>query len=244
MIEINISKGQIERAKQQYAFYNINNSFTKGESQIYGALGEIIFKDYYDLKDCSYIGDKDYDFLYKNKKIEIKTKKTSVQPRPYYLCSISINSLTQKCDEYVFVRILKDMSRGWICGWITKKDFFDKGFYGREGDVDPSSNDDFRFKEDCLNVPITELRIEYSGNITIDFLKKNFKISQETPFILTEYKRLKELNGGELNVRIVYEPETNKLTVQELNRGNLFNGYIHNQKQFIYLFDKLLKLNF
>ena len=242
MIEILINKDQIERAKELYDFYNINNSFTKGESQIYGALGEILFIDYYNLNNSSHIGHADYDFMFKNKKIEVKTKKSSVQPRPYYLCSLPINSLHQRCDEYVFVRILKDMSKGWICGWISKKDFFTKAFYGKEGEIDPTSKEGFSFKEDCINVPISELKVEYSGELSKKFLQTYFKITQEIPFIITDYKVFKQLDAGELTIRILYEYEKNKLTVQELNKGNLFDGYIKNQKQFIYLFKHLLKM--
>ncbi len=242
MIEVSITKEQIERAKNLYGFYNIPNSFTKGESQIYGALGEIIFADYYNLNKSSHIGDKDYDFLYRNKKIEIKTKKTSKRPLPYYLCSIPINSLFQKCDEYVFVRILKDMTKGWICGWITKKNFFNMGFYSREGEIDPTSNDGYTFKEECISVAINVLRVEYYGDLTSEFLSQYFNISQEKPFINSDYKKFKCIDGGESTIKIIYEFEKNKLTVQELQRGNIFDGHINTKNQFLYLFDKFFRL--
>lgn len=243
MIEINITTQQIERAKEWYDFYNINNSFTKGNSQIYGALGEIIFLDYYELKSTSYVGTKDYDFLYKAKKIEIKTKKTSTPPLPNYLCSIPMTSAHQRCDEYVFIRILNNMSKAWICGWMEKNAFFTKGFYGAEGEIDHTSGNNFKFKEDCMNIQISSLKTHYNGNLNEEFIKNFFKVKQSLPFIMTEYKSHVEINGGELLLRLIYEKETKKLTVQELNKGTLFNGYVNSQKQFKYLFEHLLQIN-
>jgi hypothetical protein len=42
---IEISKEQIERAKKLYPFKELKGSITKGKSNIYGALGEIIIYD-------------------------------------------------------------------------------------------------------------------------------------------------------------------------------------------------------
>lgn len=242
MIEIIISEEQIKRAKELYDFNKLKNSFTKGESQIYGALGEIVFIDYYSIDKNAHVGAKDYDFFYRNSKVEIKTKKTSIQPLPYYLCSIPMTSAHQECDQYVFIRILNDMSKAWICGWITKSKFFTDGFYGKKDTLDPTSDNNFLFKEDCMNLPISSLKTNYSGNLGKTFIEKYFKIREEEPFILTDYKPYKEKNGSELQLRAIYDFKNNKLTVQDLNKGNLFDGYVKTQKQFIYLFEHLLEI--
>lgn len=42
---IEISEDQIDRAKKLYQFNELKGSITKGKSNIYGALGEIIIYD-------------------------------------------------------------------------------------------------------------------------------------------------------------------------------------------------------
>ena len=45
MKTIKIQKEQIERAEKLYTFKELRGSITKGESNIYGALGEIVIYD-------------------------------------------------------------------------------------------------------------------------------------------------------------------------------------------------------
>ena len=42
-----ITKPQLERAKKLFDFKELNNSITKGEGNLAGAVGEIIVKDVY-----------------------------------------------------------------------------------------------------------------------------------------------------------------------------------------------------
>jgi hypothetical protein len=97
----------------------------------------------------------DYDLVVNDKKVDVKTKQTSVKPLPHYECSIAKLNTKQKCDAYAFVRILNDFSKGWYLGVLTKEDYYDKATFLRKGDVDPSNN--YTVKADCYNVRIDEL---------------------------------------------------------------------------------------
>jgi hypothetical protein len=47
MIRLKISKDQVSRAKELYPFGHLKGSITKGKSNIYGSLGEVVVHDYF-----------------------------------------------------------------------------------------------------------------------------------------------------------------------------------------------------
>jgi len=154
MIEIQITPNQIERAKLLYPFDNLNGSITSGKSQIYGAIGEIVVMDHYNWLEVEYSGKYDYDIIIDGVKIDIKTKKTTVVPKPFYLCSVSDFNTRQKCDHYMFVRVMADYSKAWILGSRTKEAFYKISTFNRKGTLDTMN---WRFKDDCYNLEISKL---------------------------------------------------------------------------------------
>jgi hypothetical protein len=55
----------------------------------------------------------------------------------------------------VFVRILTDLSKAWILGSISKKEYYAKATRYKKGQVDPSNG--FTFRTDCYNLEISKL---------------------------------------------------------------------------------------
>ena len=58
-------------------------------------------------------------------------------------------------DFYAFVRVTKDLQRGWYCGAISKADFFKKARFVPAGEPDGSNK--WIPKVDCYNVTIGDL---------------------------------------------------------------------------------------
>jgi len=229
--EVKITPEQITRAKNLYDFSNINNSFTKGKSQIYGALGEIIVLDFLGLNETdNYIGTKDADLLINGLKIDVKTKKVSGIPKPHYFNSIGINSLHQKCDQYYFVRILKDITTAWICGKISKKDFMTRGKYFLAGENDPSSTS-FKFKEDCMNLEISECEILDAPLNWISLLKDYF-ILKETNYGFYISKECLIKNN---NFNAFYLPSRQRLIIKDGDK-TIFDGILFEKQQIINIF--------
>lgn len=132
----------------------LNNSITHGEGNAYGFLGEKMAASYFGAAiNHSY----DWDLTFQNLTIDVKTKHCTSEPQPDYFCSVAAFNTRQKCDYYVFVRVLKDFSAGWILGGISKKDFFEQATFFKSGDLDPSSNLGWKFKADCYNLRINQL---------------------------------------------------------------------------------------
>jgi hypothetical protein len=153
---IKISADQIERAKQLYTFTKLKGSITDGESNIFGALGEVVVYDYFKGRGFSvdFKSTFDYDLLIGGYRVDVKTKKTTVIPRNNYFCSIAAYNTRQNCDFYFFLRINERFDVCYLLGYIRKADFFNKATFNRKGDIDKNG---WTFKADCYNLQISML---------------------------------------------------------------------------------------
>jgi hypothetical protein len=154
MIEITPTDNQKKEAIQQGNLLgSLQGSIHKGAGNAAGILGEIVVRD---LLGYVHANTRHYD-LYTSQgvRIDVKTKLCTSAPKDYYECSIISHGLKQECDEYIFARALKDLSKVWILGRIPKDEYFKKAVRHKKGERDESNG--FTFKADCYNLPISEL---------------------------------------------------------------------------------------
>ena len=78
-----------------------------------------------------------------------------MKPKEHYLCSIAAANTKQECEYYNFVRVMEDLSKAWLLGYISKSGFFECAKFGKKGEDDGSGR--FKFKADCYNLPILGL---------------------------------------------------------------------------------------
>jgi hypothetical protein len=153
MLEIDIKREWIEEAERKSKeMGQLRNSITKGKGNVVGFLGEIVAANH--IK-ATIENTHDYDIIKNNVKIDVKTKKCSSKPKDFYECSISEYNTKQKCDLYLFIRILNDNSKAWLCGMIGKNDFFKNAKFYPKGFVDKSNN--MKFHCDTYNMQIKDL---------------------------------------------------------------------------------------
>lgn len=167
MIELPITYNQIQRAKKLYPFDELKNSITKGKSNLYGSLGEIVVFDFFKENgfNVEIVGDYNYDLIIDKYKIDVKTKKTTVIPKEHYLCSISSYNTTQKCDFYFFCRIMEGLDFAYLLGYYIKDDFFKKAIFNKKGELDVNG---WEFKSDCFNMKIKDLmqfKVSYNAHL-------------------------------------------------------------------------------
>ena len=132
---------------------HLNNSITKGKGNIYGFIGELITAKFLNTKLSNTY---DYDLIHNGIKLDVKTKKVSSEPKNYYECSVANLNTKQDCDAYVFTRVMNDLSRGWILGFMPKKEYLSKAKFLKKGEVDPSNN--WTVSTDCYNLSISSLK--------------------------------------------------------------------------------------
>lgn len=153
MIEIKITSLDICKAlllEEQMLFSN-KHSFKRNGLYI-GCLGEVIYERY--DRTAIRTNTFHYDFTVDNKKVDVKTKLCSSQPRLHYECSV-YDYFHQDCDKYVFIRINKDHTKAWILGEITKDRLLREGKHCKAGNIDPTNN--LRYQKDSTNILIREL---------------------------------------------------------------------------------------
>ena len=155
-IETTYSKTQFEMAeKKGRTLGRLKNSITKGKSNVWGMLGEIIVAVFTKSK---IVNNPHYDILTQDgKKIEVKTKKTKLKykPKPHFECSVCDHNSKQQCDFYVFVRVSTTCNKAWICGQISRKNFFEVARYFKKGDTDPRNH--YKVHASCWNINISQL---------------------------------------------------------------------------------------
>ena len=146
-----ISVDQREMAEALYDFASIHNSITSGESNIYGAMGEVLFAS---IAEGTYEPSKDFDFVTRFGTVDVKTKRTTVPPRPDFFCSVAATSLHQRPDWFYFVRVMEDLSAGFLLGGVRREEFFDLATFKQAGELDSNG---WEFKADCYNLSVGEV---------------------------------------------------------------------------------------
>jgi len=157
MKKIYITPEQIEEAKDLYNFKCLKNSITNGESQVHGALGELIAMQVLDLRNnhVDYVGHYDYDLICNGKKIDVKTIKSNHEPKDDYNANISAFNHTQQTDYYLWCYVSLDMTYGYVIGYLEKDEFYRIAELKKKGEIDYG---DWTFKSDTYTTKIKNLK--------------------------------------------------------------------------------------
>ena len=157
MKKIYITPEQIEEAKDLYNFKCLKNSITNGESQVHGALGELIAMQVLDLRDnhVDYVGHYDYDLICNGKKIDVKTIKSNHEPKDDYNANISAFNHTQQTDYYLWCYVSLDMTYGYVIGYLEKDEFYRIAELKKKGEIDYG---DWTFKSDTYTTKIKNIK--------------------------------------------------------------------------------------
>jgi len=165
MIEIDVSEKVLDKAqKASDSLGVLRNSIAQGRGNKAGYVGEYCVMNYL-LKNKHDVVEENtynYDFYIntKNKdklKIDVKTKATGVIPLSYYECSVAEYNTKQKCDVYVFTRILYSLKKLWIVGWLPKQEYFNESTFLKKGSLDEDNG--YEVKASCYNLKIDKLNL-------------------------------------------------------------------------------------
>lgn len=237
IIEIPITNKHLNKLKEKETDYKTKNSITGNKSNELGVLGEIIVADYLDIPQIKHQGTKDYDIIYNNQKIDVKTKKTKNKPLPNYYVSVAATSSHQQCDGYIFTRISNDYKTAWICGYISREDMFNRGKFYTKGQIDPTGNGTWAFKTDCFNIEISKLQsIEKKFDLSI-VLNKKFTTVDNEYFTRTDFIPA-TVNNNVQKIKIIYSKQK-KETVITTPTHILFKGFLKQKKDLKILFELL-----
>lgn len=164
LYEVEIPPEMVAEAKATAArIPRLRNSIEEGHGTVHGILGELI---YIEVKGGTQENTFEYDVLHADgTTVDVKTKRTNVRPEPDFDCSVAAFNVKQRCDEYAFVRVLYDMTRGWYVGSLSKRDYFDNARLLRKGEVDGWNG--YAVKATCYNVAIHKLEDRLSQKVRL-----------------------------------------------------------------------------
>jgi len=157
MVEIKI-RPQLKRAALEEAekMGSLKKSITGGAGNAAGFVGERIVANYLGIKKANTY---QYDLITKKEKTyDVKTKRCKSKPLLDYTVSVCALNTKQNCDAYIFVRVNNELTTAWILGYMPKKQFYKKAKFCKKGEIDPDSNYNWQFKEDCYNMYIKDLK--------------------------------------------------------------------------------------
>jgi hypothetical protein len=151
ILKVIITKEMIERAtKKAEEMGKLKNSITSGEGSVHGFIGEEIAAFVVGAKEENTY---DYDIVKQGRKIDVKTKRVTSEPQGHYNCSVADFNTKQKCDYYLFMRVMDDLSMAYVLGFCPKDEFYQKAHFLKKGDID----DGFVVKADCYNMKVEDL---------------------------------------------------------------------------------------
>jgi hypothetical protein len=154
IIEVEVSADVIERAKaKSIEMGKLNKSITEGEGNVAGFIGEIVVANHIGCDVCNTF---EYDIVCGDKTIDVKTKRTGYVPLPHYNCSVAAFNTHQRCDYYVFARVMNDFSKAWILGCMPHDEFYKNAVFLKKGQPDPA-DPGWLVKADCYNMQVKQL---------------------------------------------------------------------------------------
>tara|TARA_R110002124_G_scaffold2018_1_gene13218 strand:+ start:42 stop:542 length:501 start_codon:yes stop_codon:yes gene_type:complete len=104
------------------------------EQQFVGLIGEIMVVNLFGLEYKFSQGfDGGFDFIYKGKKIDVKTMGRTVDPKPYFVNNFIAFQKDFNCDYYIFTSLNKKTNELTICGYLSKEDLLKKSTLYKKG---------------------------------------------------------------------------------------------------------------
>ena len=171
MIELPFDKEMIARSKQKaMSLGYINNSILKGAGNLAGYLGEEALAPYVDAEIVSNnrgLDKYNHDLLVQTQRIEVKTKRRTVAPRPNYDVSVAETSSHQRPDVYAFIslefnRVTKahpkqyyGLKKVWLCGFMPANEFWERSELWEKGKIDKTNN--FKTHVNMYNLSVRDL---------------------------------------------------------------------------------------
>jgi len=166
IVEIPFTEKMVKSARRKAkSLGQISNSILKGKGNFAGYLGEEAVAAYIEANIISNDkGDAKYghDLIKSDRRIEVKTKRRTVEPKPFYDVSVAATSKHQAdkkgLDLYIFTSIQFENNKPkkiWIIGQKDRDSYFKEARFIRKGE--PEGNNGFIAHADMYNLITTKL---------------------------------------------------------------------------------------
>ena len=138
MFKIKVKDELIQYCKKQVEKYNFGQrGIADGnkEEQFVGCVGESVVREFFGLEwvDGSKGFDGGKDIEYEGIKIDVKTMGRTTDVKPYYVNNFIGLQKNYEVDIYIFTSFNKEKKELTICGWLPKKELFEKASFYKKG---------------------------------------------------------------------------------------------------------------
>jgi hypothetical protein len=123
----------------------------KDRQRMTGYLAEASIRSYFPK--LNYSDNDNVDFIIDSITIDSKAQGCNTKPLDNYVGTLYEEQKARDVDYYVFSRIKNDFSIAWICGAISKKDFFDLSTLVKAG----TTNNNFTYDQSRYEIQYNKL---------------------------------------------------------------------------------------
>ncbi len=161
MIIYKIEEADVDAAKEMASDMGLlRNSITSGDGSVAGFISEIIAARHLGgVVSNTY----DYDVIADGVTYDVKCKRCTSPPKPYYDVSIANYNTTQECDRYLFTRVgyvNGVFGHCYLLGFMAPSEYYSKARKLYKGQQDGDNG--YIVKADCYNLQVSQLRsLEY-----------------------------------------------------------------------------------
>jgi len=131
MIEVDVTPSMLKEAKRRTAeaikrFGKSGGGRThrthSSRQKTTGFLAEVCINHVF--PEIEYSGELNVDFYFQSISIDAKAQGCNSKPLSYYSATLYEEQKKRHADYYIFKRVKNDFSKVWICGIISKENFF------------------------------------------------------------------------------------------------------------------------
>lgn len=144
------AKQRNERCKIKYGNAGTHR-LNKDRQRMTGYLAEACIRDKF--PNIQYSDNDVVDFIIANTLIDSKAQGCNSKPLEYYSATLYEEQKNRKADYYIFSRVKNDFSVAWICGIISKTNFFEKAKLVPAG----TSNNNFIYDQSRYEIQYSQL---------------------------------------------------------------------------------------
>lgn len=116
-----------------------------------GYLAEAAINSY--CKNLSYSDDDKVDFIMNDSTIDSKAQGCNVEPKGYFAATLYEDQKNREVDFYIFSRVKNDSTAVWICGVISKEEFFTRAKLIKAG----TKNNNFTYDQSRYELTYNDL---------------------------------------------------------------------------------------
>lgn len=155
--EVAITGEMLDEAKKRNASFekkygNIGtHRINKSKQRMTGYLAEVAIKR---LCGVEYSDEDSVDFKYNGVTLDSKAQGCNSKPKEYYVATLYEEQKARDVDLYIFSRVKNDWSKVWVCGFLSKEEFFKKSKLIPAG----TENNNFTYDQSRFEIEYSKLK--------------------------------------------------------------------------------------